>query len=148
MMSHHQIPVPAVEEEQVRDLRNLLLRGEAVILGADNQRQPLPTSLRETLVRILEHLQEGQSITLIPASGELSDASAADLVGVSHEYMARLLESGRLPFHYAGTHRRVNLRDLLAYKATRDQQRREALDRSARQEMEDGTYEKFVLPEG
>ncbi len=47
-------------------------RGEATVTGANNERQPVPASVREVLVRILTHMEEGQAITIIPASHDLT----------------------------------------------------------------------------
>lgn len=146
-MSSHQISMPSGGEEQLRALRNLLLHGEVTVIGADHQQQSIPSPVRDVLVRILTHMEEGQAITIIPASHELTSQDAADLLGVSRQYMVRLLEGGKLPFHRAGTHRRVYLQDLMAYKKERDRQRREALDQIAREEVEAGTYDVFVLSE-
>jgi excisionase family DNA binding protein len=146
-MSSHQISIPLGGEEQLRALRNLLQHGEATITGANNQQQSIPAPVRDVLVRILTHMQEGKAITIIPASHELGTQDAADLLGLSRQYMVRLLEDGKLPFHRAGTHRRIYLQDLMAYKKERDRQRREALDQMAREEVEAGTYDVFVLPE-
>jgi hypothetical protein len=62
--------------------------------------------------------------------------------------MVRLLEEGELPFHMIGSHRRVYLKDLLAYQKRRDAERHDAINRMARMELEAGTYDKVVLPEG
>lgn len=146
-MSAHQISVPSGGEEQFRALRDLLQHGEATVTGANNERQPIPPPVRDVLVRILTHMEEGQAITIIPASHELTSQEAADLLGVSRQYMVRLLEDGKLPFHRTGTHRRVYFQDLMTYKKERDSQRRAALDQMAREELEAGTYDVFVLPE-
>jgi excisionase family DNA binding protein len=146
-MSSHQISMPSGGEEQLRALRNLLLHGEVTVVGTDHQQQSIPSPVRDVLIRILTHMEEGQAITIIPAGHELSSQDAADLLGVSRQYMVRLLEGGKLPFHRAGTHRRIYLRDLMAYKKERDRQRREALDQMAREEVEAGTYDVFVLSE-
>ena len=47
-----------------------------------------------------------------------------------------------------GSHRRVYLKDLLTYKKRRDEGRHDAIVRMARMEMEAGTYDKVILPEG
>jgi excisionase family DNA binding protein len=146
-MSSDQISIPSGGEEQLRALRTLLLQGDVTITGANNQQQSIAEPVRDMLVRILTHMQEGQAITIIPANDELSSQDAADLLGVSRQYMIRLLEDGRLPFHCAGTHRRIYLQDLVAYKKQRDGRRREALGEVAREEVEAGTYDVFVLPE-
>jgi hypothetical protein len=43
----------------------------------------------------------------------------------------KLLENGTIPFHKVGSHRRVLLRDLLAYQEQQVKQRSEALDELA-----------------
>ena len=146
MPSHH-ISIPSGGEEQLRTLRKLLQHGEATITGANNQQQSIPAPVRDVLVRILTHMQEGQAITIIPANHELSSQDAADLLGVSRQYMVRILEDGKLPFHRVGTHQRIYLQNLMAYKKERDRQRQEALDQMAREEVQAGTYDVFVLPE-
>lgn len=119
-MSSYQISIPSGGEEQFRALRNLLQHGEATITGANDEQQSIPAPVRDVLVQILTHMQEGQAITIIPAIHELSTQDAADLLGVSRQYMVRLLEDGKLPFHRAGTHRRIYLQNLVAYKKQRD----------------------------
>jgi excisionase family DNA binding protein len=89
-------------------------------------------------------MQEGKAITIIPANHELSLQEAADLLGVSRQYMVRLLEDGKLPFHKPGTHRRIYLEDLMAYKNERDSRRLTVLGEMAREEVEAGTYDLFV----
>ena len=78
----------------------------------------------------------------------MTSQRAANLLGVSRPFMVRLLEEGELPFHMVGSHRRVYLKDLLAYQKHRDAERHGAINRMARMELEAGTYDTVVLPEG
>ena len=53
----------------------------------------------------------------------------------------KLLEQRAIPFHKAGTHRRVYLKDLLAYKRKRDEQAQKALGRLVAEAQELGIYD-------
>ncbi|MFB3779483.1 MAG: excisionase [Bryobacteraceae bacterium] len=63
------------------------------------------------------------------------------MLGVSHQFLITLLERGDIPDYMAETHRRVYVRDLLAYKAKRDSNRRKILDDLTRAEAEEGLYD-------
>jgi excisionase family DNA binding protein len=134
-------------EQASRLYRSLLHKGTAALVGPDGCRIDLPSSVHEILVRIVEKLQEGKAIAVIPLLEELSTQAAADLLGVSRQFFVRECEAHKLLFHYTGTHRRVLLKDLLDYKKQREQARRESITRIARQSEELGDYDKFVPPE-
>ena len=93
-------------------------------------------------------MQAGKAVSIVPEHQQLTSQRAANLLGVSRPFMVRLLEEGELPFHMIGSHRRVYLKDLLAYQKRRDAERHDAINRMARMELEAGTYDKVVLPEG
>jgi excisionase family DNA binding protein len=107
----------------------------------------LPASVYEMLVRVVEKMQEGKAIAVVPLMEELSTQAAADLLGVSRQFFVRECGAHKLPSHYAGTHRRVLLKDLLDYKKQREQARRESIARIARQSEELGDDDKFIAPE-
>ena len=136
------------EIEQASKLyRSLRQEGRATLIGPDGARIDLPSSVHEVLVRIVEKMQEGKAVALLPLTEELSTQAAADLLGVSRQFFVRECEAHKLPFHYTGTHRRVLLKDLLEYKKRRDRVRRESIARIARQSEELAEYDKFIPPE-
>ena len=85
-------------------------------------------------------------VSIVSDNKQLTTQRAADLIGVSRPFMVRLLEDGKIPFHMVGSHRRVRLKDVLAYQRSRDRERHNAINRIARMEMRAGTYDKVVLP--
>lgn len=136
------------EIEQASKLyRSLRQEGTAALIGPDGAKIELPSSVHDVLVQIVEKMQEGKAVALLPLMEELSTQAAADLLGVSRQFFVRECEAHKLPFHYTGTHRRVLLKDLLDYRKRREQARREAIVRIARQSEKLGDYDKFIPPE-
>lgn len=103
----------------------------ALIVGPDGAQTELPESLYAVLVRAAHELRRGRGISILPVGMELTTQQAADLVNVSRPFLIRLLEAGQIPYYKVGTHRRIRLDDLLAYRRRRSQERRTMLARMA-----------------
>ncbi|MBI2912058.1 MAG: helix-turn-helix domain-containing protein [Chloroflexi bacterium] len=101
----------------------------------------VPRSLVGALRRVLHELAQGNAVVVAPIRQELTTQQAADLLNISRPFLIKLLESGEIPFHKVGLHRRVSLRDLLAYREQRSQGRREALTRMGNESQAMGLYE-------
>ena len=142
------ISLPAAESDQVKALHGLLQKeGKARLLGKGGEPAiELPDAVFDLLIKIMDGLQEGKAISIVPVTQDLTTQQAAEMLGVSRPFFVKLLETGQLPFHLTGTHRRVYLQDLLGYKQRRDQQRREALDQMASEADEQGLYDQVLLP--
>jgi excisionase family DNA binding protein len=87
----------------------------------------LPAAVVRMLRALLTELGKGNAVTLMPHHAELTTQDAAGLLNVSRPFLVGLLESGQLPYHKVGTHRRVKFADLMTYKHRRDEQSEAAL---------------------
>jgi excisionase family DNA binding protein len=79
----------------------------------------LPRHALELLKNLLAEMAQGNAVTLLPVHAELTTQEAANLLNVSRPHLIKLLESGELPFTKVGTHRRISLETVLAYKQRR-----------------------------
>jgi len=78
----------------------------------------------------------------------ITTQKAADLLGVPRQFLVRLLNERTLTlhFHRGGIHRRIHLRDVLAYKKRRDCGRTAALNILADEVERAGLAETVYIP--
>lgn len=79
----------------------------------------LPEEIYGVLRQVVEAMQRGLSVTISPVSQTLTTQQAADLLNVSRPTLVKILTEGALPFERVGTHRRIKLADLLAFREDR-----------------------------
>lgn len=65
---------------------------------------------------ILSDMAQNRPIMWIPLSQELTTFQAAELLNVSRPYVIKLLAKKNIAHRMVGTHRRILLSDLLAFK--------------------------------
>lgn len=99
------------------------------IQGADGQPIPVPNVLAEVMHRAARILADGHSVAVLPDEQLLSSQEAADFLNISRQYLVRLVDSGVLAATRTGSHRRLRVADVAAYKADRDAKRSVELDR-------------------
>lgn len=130
----------AIARESSRVLSMYARRAEPlqVELSHDDHRETisLPAGAVRLLLDLLTQMAEGNAVTLLPMHAELTTQRAADILNVSRPYLVKLLDAGTIGHRKVGTHRRVLLRDLIAYKRQVDSDRSAALDELTRQAEE------------
>jgi excisionase family DNA binding protein len=77
---------------------------------------PLPSSYLRAFARALAEVAEGRRVAVEPEEQELTTSEAADFLNVSRPHLTRLLKERKIPHRKVGTQRRVQLRDLRAYR--------------------------------
>ena len=135
----------AISERDQKDIEALyekFARSQAKLVGPDGRSQRLPGSVYAFLVQLIADLQAGKSVSIIQSEATLTTVEAANMLGVSRQFVVKLLDSDQIPHHKVGTHRRIYMRDLLKYKAERDGRRRKALDDLVEAEIKDGLYDR------
>lgn len=140
------------ERQRLEALGRLLERAAAEAGGAEpellvgGERIAVPAAVLRAVLGVLRALHQGETATIVPGHAYLTTQQAAVLLGVSRQYLVRLLDRDELPHVKTGTHRRVLAADLLRYQQQRDARRRVALDRLAALSEDLGLYESTTAP--
>jgi excisionase family DNA binding protein len=100
------------------------------VLGADGQAVELPTELESVLLDAVRRVAEGHDVALLSSDDEVSPAKAGELLGLSRQYVDRLIAEGtlaarRLP---GSTHRKIRVADVLAFDDRRAERRKAISD--------------------
>jgi excisionase family DNA binding protein len=126
---------------EVDRLLSVLSRPNAMLIDFEGkEKTEIPMALYNLLVRVVQMMKERRSIIIIPEDEAFTTQAAADFLGMSRQSFVNLLESGKIPFFTVGSHRRVLYKDLVAFRAQRDAERRQAFDDLSRKVGEAGLY--------
>jgi excisionase family DNA binding protein len=96
--------------------------------GKKGEAEPLPPVAARLVLDLLEELARGNAVTVNGIEAEITTQQAADLLNISRPSLIQLLDEGKLPYRRIGTHRRIPLEPVLAYKAEAYDKRKAALD--------------------
>ncbi len=128
------IAVAAEALPRVQEYLRTHPQGSAIVRVVDDgegDELVVPRGAVELFARILAHMANGHSVSVVPDHAELTTQQAAELLNVSRPYLIGLLESGEIEFRKVGTHRRVMAGSLMEYKHRDDLRRRRAADELA-----------------
>jgi excisionase family DNA binding protein len=130
----HVLSADPSEQEDLIELREQLARiaarrkrPAARLVAPDGSEVEIPASAFAALQAVVREMAQGLTVTLIPHDKELTTKEAADILNVSRPFLVKLLDRGDIPYHRVGTHRRLNVEDVLAYRELRAARRREKL---------------------
>lgn len=136
----------SVEARELALVGRALARGDAApgtaqLLDDGGALVAVPAEIVAALRIIVEHLTAGHGVSVVPIHAELTTVDAAELLNVSRPHLIKLLDANALPFRMVGTHRRIRLVDVLAYREHQDVESQRALDELTRQAEELGLYD-------
>jgi len=132
--------VPDSEANQVRELHRMMESGQAELIGPNGQSKTIPSDVYTLLENVLNLLNQGLAVSILPYNKALTTQEAADILNISRQHLVRLLDRGDLAHHMVGTHRRVKLHDLIAYQQERDKARHQAIVDVAKEAIADESY--------
>lgn len=89
---------------------------------------PLPPIAAQLVLELLEELAQGNAVTLSALQSELTTQQAADVLNISRPSLIQILDDGKIAYRRIGTHRRIPLSDVLAFKIDTAAKRNTALD--------------------
>lgn len=134
--------IPPHEAERLQRLLESDARPFLIAPGGDPVE--LPDVLNDLFMHVLEAMMRQEVIFLVHEDEAFTTQAAANYLGVSRQFLVRLLEQGEIPFHRANTHRKVLFKDLLAYRQARSKSRKSKLDKMTETIVEAGADEKYV----
>ncbi|XLZ68833.1 helix-turn-helix domain-containing protein [Massilia sp. SR12] len=93
----------------------------------------LPPKVLRLFAEVLGSLAQGKAVAVMPKELDISTQEAAMYLNVSRPYLVKLLDSGAIPHHKVGAHRRVRFEDVKQYKEQRSQRSQKTLQELADQ---------------
>lgn len=141
------VAIAAVDQQEIQQIYERIRSFRAKLVGPDGEARALPASIYSFFLRLLADLEDGKSISIIQSNAELTTVQASQMLGVSRQFLVDLLKRGEIAHHMVGTHRRVYVRDLLAYKTKRDAKRKREFAELIRAEVADGIFDRMPADE-
>jgi excisionase family DNA binding protein len=129
------LPSPEQSRQAARALLALAPAGESrsaaqvrLVGGGEERSVEIPADALAALMQVLGHMAEGDAVTVVPVQSEVTAQQAADILGVSRPFLIGLIDQGKIACRRVGTHRRIPLADLLAFKEASKAERRALAD--------------------
>ena len=126
---------------QLGRLRRALEAGAEVVIEQPGGERLSSRELSEFLAAAVSGVASGDEVLLLRGESEVSPAEAGELLGISRQFVDRLIDVGRLPARRlpGSRHRRLRVADVIAFAARRDE--RQGLISDAVNDLVDGGAE-------
>ncbi len=129
-------------EQDIKQLSESLTVGlPARLRLGDDQEIALPVAAVELIREALTLERDGKGFLLLEEDAEVSPEKAAEMLRISRPTLLKKLDGGEIPFHYVGSHRRIAVADVLAYRHTQKERAQAALRQMRDEADEMGLYE-------
>lgn len=116
--------------EQSGMLRDALDAGAQVVVAEPDGQRVLSSELAQFLDLAVSEIASGGEVLLVRGESEASPAEAGELLGVSRQFVDRLIDVGKIPSRRlpGSRHRRVRVADVLAFGRQREERRTQISD--------------------
>src|SRR5436190_316871 len=141
MKSENRLDASLLNPGELDQLADLVNRGRPALIDGQGQRMELPQPIFEMLVHVVKQMQQRRAIVMLPEDETFTTQAAANFLGMSRQHFVGLLESGEIPHHRVGSHRRVYFKDLRDYQRKRDTDRRVGMEQLFKKVREAGVYD-------
>lgn len=137
---------PHIDQPAIVGIRHILAAeprpgSPGVFLSVGEHSVRVPESVICGLRDMVQHLSRGAAVQVVPLDRELSLSEAATILGVSREFLRKLVHSGELDAGKVGTHHRLTLGQVFAYRDRRAERRSHNLSELREQSAELGAYD-------
>lgn len=107
----------------------------------DEVKLSLSRETAEWLARIVDARAHGQEVVFTRSGGEVTPTEAAALLGVSRPQVRKFMDEGKLEFRKVGTHHRITVESLQAFREQERARRRVAMEELSQLQNELGLLE-------
>jgi len=107
-----------------------------VMNGTQGETITVPADALDFLGEILAIMGQGHTVKLTPIPKELDIYQAADILGVSNDYVWKLQDTGKIPYKIIRNLRKMRYEDVIEYKNRSLEESMKALDELANQAQE------------
>jgi len=126
--------------EFVNAVAGQIEEGSHIDLSVGDFHHALSSDFASALLRLLQVLASGSTVEIEELPRLLTTGQAADLLGISRPTVASLVDNGEIPATLVGTHRRIELVAVLAYRERRRSERNAAFGEMVASSQELGQY--------